>query len=72
MADIPVEVKPAHKELERLLKRLEMVKVSAAKPAKPERTTETPEQWVDALRAAKDAIEEWCSSFTIPLPAKDE
>lgn len=72
MADIPVEVKPAHKELERLLKQLDKVKVSAAKPAKPERTTETAEQWVEALHAAKVAIEEWCSSFTIPLPAKDE
>jgi hypothetical protein len=72
MPDIPVHVKPSHIELEKLLKRLERVDVSDLRPVVPNPKTETPEQWVDSLQAAKDAIEEWCSSFTIMIPAKDE
>jgi hypothetical protein len=55
-----------------LLKRLDKVNVSNLRPAVANPKTETPEEWVDSLRAARDATLEWCSNFTIMIPAKDE
>jgi hypothetical protein len=74
-ADIPIPAKQAHDMLKKLLDRLAMADTSRLEPTgrhKNKGLSTTPDQWEEALRTAMFEIEEWCPTFTLTLPPRED
>jgi hypothetical protein len=65
--DMPIALKPAHEALETLLKQLDSLPPEAlfalegtVRKKQPPPRLQNAQSWIEALRMAKQGLEEWC------------